>query len=97
MKKSRLIVVGGGAAGFFCAVNAAPIRSMAIITMRTGATVQAKAFRSANHKTGFGTSIADKGRKTKNCTMQQTHATLVAQPTNRIAPMRCTSCPLNTK
>ena len=34
-----------------CAVSDAPIRSMAIITMRTGAKVQAVAFNADSHST----------------------------------------------
>ena len=67
------------------------MRSMAIMTINTGATVQATAFNAANHNTSCGTSAADRGLSSKNCAMQHTHATLVAQPTKRVEPMRCTS------
>ena len=67
------------------------MRSMAIITINTGATVQATALSTPSHTTSTGTTAADKGRNTTNCAMQHTHATLVAQPTKRNEPMRCTN------
>ena len=73
-----------------CADSVAPMRSMAIITISTGAKVHSVALSSDSHSTGSGTSAADGGRSTNNCTMHSTQATLVAAPVRRRAPRRCT-------
>jgi hypothetical protein len=78
-----------------CAVRAGPTRSMAIITSRTGTAVHSTAFNTDSHTTCGATSRAtETGRSTRNCAMQHRHATLVASPTRRSEPMRCTIWPL---
>jgi hypothetical protein len=62
-----------------------------------GNTVHKVALTRDNQKTSGGTHKADMGRNHKNCKAQHTLATLDAQPTKRIAPMRSTNCPLMTK
>jgi hypothetical protein len=80
-----------------CAVSAAPILSMAIITMRTGATVQAKALISESPITSGGTSAAETGLSNKNCAIQHRQATVDARPTKRKEPILCTNSPLQTR
>ena len=80
-----------------CAVAPAPMRSMAIITISTGAKVQAVAFSSDSHSTAGGTTAAVKGLTSRNCTMHSTQATDVARPVSRSEPRRRTSSPLNTR
>ena len=78
-----------------CAASGAPMRSMAIITINTGANVHSTAFSSDNHSTGAGWASARlTGRSTRNCAMHSTQATLVARPVRRSAPRRRTSSPL---
>ena len=77
-----------------CAVIAGPTRSMAIITISTGATVQATAFSTDSHSTGVATTAALKGRSTRNCAMHSTQATLLAAPVRRSEPMRRSTSPL---
>ena len=68
---------------------------MAIITSNTGTTVHSVAFNTESHKTsGASASTLFKGRKSTNCPMHRTQATLVASPTRRSEPRRCTSSPL---
>jgi hypothetical protein len=77
-----------------CAVSEAPIRSMAIITIRTGAKVHSVAFNTESHNTAEGTTRAESGRRIKNCAMQMMQATVVARPVRRSAPRLFTSSPL---
>ena len=78
-----------------CEAMAAPMRSMAIITISTGAKVHSVAFSSDSHSTGGATcSAPSSGRSSRNCAMHSTQATLVASPVRRSAPRRLTSSPL---
>ena len=77
-----------------CAAAAAPMRSIAIITISTGATVQAVAFSTDSHSTGGATCAALHGRRSRNCAMHSMQATLLASPVSRSAPSRFTSSPL---
>ena len=77
-----------------CAVRLEPMRSMAIITSSTGATVQTVALMSESQSTSGATAAASMGRSHKNCKMQHRQATVVARPTRRSEPRRCTSSPL---
>ena len=61
-----------------CAVSPGPIRSMAIITISTGATVQAEALSSDSHITCGAMPSSDKGRSSTNCKMQHKQATVLA-------------------
>jgi hypothetical protein len=70
---------------------------MAIMIKTKGTTVHTVALTKDNQKTSGGTHKADMGRIHKNCKAQHTLATLEANPTKRMAPMRCTSCPLMIK
>jgi hypothetical protein len=79
-----------------CEVSAAPIRSIANITISTGATVQAVALSKPHHQTSTGITVLS-GRNKANCAKQQMQATEDAHPTNRIEPMRWTTSPLNIK
>ncbi len=73
----------------------APMRSIAIITISTGAKVQAVAFSSDSHQTsGASAASPDTGRSTRNCAMHSPQATLVARPVRRSEPRRLTSSPL---
>ena len=80
-----------------CAVSGAPMRSMAIITSSTGATVHSVPFSSDSHTTSGATSAADSGRSSTNCSRHSTQATLLAQPVRRSAPRRFTAAPLATR
>src|SRR5580700_6697693 len=62
-------IVDSGPTVPVCAVSEAPIRSMAIITMRTGAKVHAVAFNADSHSTCGATIMALQGLKTKNWAM----------------------------
>ena len=77
-----------------CAAMPAPMRSMAIMTMSTGAAVQRMAFSTDSHNTSGATMAAPKGRSATNWARQHRQATVVAKPTRRSAPMRCTISPL---
>ena len=77
-----------------CAVRLEPMRSMAIMTSSTGATVQTVALISESQSTSGTTEAAAIGRSHKNCRMQHKHATVVASPTRRSEPRRRTSSPL---
>ena len=77
-----------------CAVRPGPMRSMAIMTKRTGSTVQAVALSSESHSTGSGTQAVARGLSSTNCSRQKPQATEVARPARRKAPRRRTSCPL---
>src|SRR5271156_4069652 len=68
-----------------CAVSEAPIRSMAIMTITTGANVQRVALRTESHSTGAGTVMLLIGRSNKNCAIQMRQATVVAKPVSRSA------------
>src|ERR1019366_8523086 len=80
-----------------CAATDAPTRSIAIITMSTGAKVQSVALSTESQMTCGATASANIGLNTMNCAMQNRHATLVARPVRRKAPMRLTSSPLATR
>lgn len=78
-----------------CDVTAAPTRSIASITIGTGAMVHGVAFSAGSRGTGGATcSAACHGRRTRYCAMHSTQATDVARPVRRSAPMRCTTSPL---
>jgi hypothetical protein len=77
-----------------CAARAAPMRSIAIITIRTGATVHSVAFSTDSQTTSGATSAASSGRSSANWAMQSRQATLLARPVSRRAPRRLTSSPL---
>ena len=71
------------------------MRSIAIITISTGAKVHSVAFSTDSQITSGATVVAAEiGRSTRNCTMHSTQATLVARPVSRIEPRRLTSSPL---
>ena len=76
------------------AVSVAPMRSMASITITTGAKVHSVAFSKDKTMTGGATQAASSGRNSTNCKMHSKQATEVAQPVSRSAPKRCTSAPL---
>ena len=80
-----------------CAAIVAPTRSIAIITISTGAKVHSVALRSESQITSGATASAATGRSRKNCAMQKKHATVVASPVRRSAPSRLTSSPLATR
>ena len=77
-----------------CAVVPAPTRSMAIITMSTGAAVHSVAFRMDSQTTSGATTAALRGRSNTNCNRHSRHATEVARPTSRSEPRRRTISPL---
>ncbi len=78
-----------------CAASVAPMRSIAIITISTGAKVHTVALSSDSQITSRRhRERADSGRSSRNCTMHSTQATLVARPVRRSAPRRLTSSPL---
>jgi len=77
-----------------CAASPEPMRSIAIITMSTGAKVHSVALSTESQITSGATSAALMGRNNTNCTRHNTQATLVARPTSRSEPRRCTSSPL---
>ena len=64
----------------------APMRSMAIITMSTGAAVHSKALSTDSHSTSGATRAADSGRSRANCSRHNTQATLVASPPGAANP-----------
>ena len=81
-----------------CAASPEPMRSIAIMTSITGTTVHAVALNSDSHSTSGATANAvSSGRKITNWAIHSTHATLVANPTKRSEPRRCTSSPLYDK
>ena len=80
-----------------CAATDAPTRSMAIITISTGANVHKVELRTESQMTCGATSSAESGRRTRNWAMQKRQATLVARPVRRSAPRRLTSSPLATR
>src|SRR6267142_4143078 len=57
-----------------CEVSEAPILSIAIITMTTGAKVHTVAFNAESHRTWGATAMALQGLKTRNWAMQMRHA-----------------------
>ena len=77
-----------------CAVSVAPMRSIAIITISTGANVHSVAFKIDKPMTSGATTAAESGRSSTNCSRHSKHATIVAQPVRRSAPRRLTSSPL---
>ncbi len=77
-----------------CAARPAPMRSIAIITISTGAKVHRVALSSDSQMTSGATAAADSGRSSPNCAMHSTQATVVARPTRRVEPRRLTSSPL---
>lgn len=77
-----------------CAVRPGPMRSMAIITMTTGAAVHRTALATDRAITSGATAAADSGRSSTNCSRHSRQATVVAQPTSRSDPSRRTSWPL---
>ena len=77
-----------------CAAIVAPMRSIAIITISTGANVHATAFSTDSQITCGATCSAEIGLSSRNCTMHSTQATVVARPVRRSAPSRLTSSPL---
>ena len=72
----------------------APMRSMAIITMSTGAAVHSVALSTDSQITSGATTAALRGRSSTNCSRQHRQATVVARPTSRSEPMRLTISPL---
>ena len=80
-----------------CAASGAPMRSIAIITITTGAKVVSVALSSDSHSTASGTTTADAGRRMNSCAIANRQATLVAAPVRRSAPMRRTTSPLATR
>ncbi|MCY1383655.1 hypothetical protein D9M69_718040 [compost metagenome] len=81
-----------------CAARPAPMRSIAIITITTGAKVHSVALSSESQITSGATAVAAlMGRSRTNCSRQRRHATLVARPTSRMEPRRLTSSPLYTR
>ena len=78
-----IAIVDSGPIMPVCAVSVAPMRSMAIITMMTGATVHTVAFSSDSHSTSGATTAAASGRRMRNCAMHSTAATLDASPVSR--------------
>ena len=87
-------IVDSGPTMPVCAATAAPMRSIAIITISTGANVHSVAFSTESQTTSGATPIADSGRSSRNCAMQSRQATLLASPVRRSAPRRLTSSPL---
>ena len=77
-----------------CAAAPAPMRSIAIITISTGAAVHSSALSTDSHTTSGATRAAASGRVRAKCNRHSTQATLVARPTSRSEPRRCTSSPL---
>ncbi|EER58950.1 hypothetical protein AcdelDRAFT_3474 [Acidovorax delafieldii 2AN] len=77
-----------------CAAMPAPMRSIAIITMSTGTAVHRVALSTDSQTTSGATAAALRGRTSTNCSRQHRHATVVARPTSRSEPMRCTISPL---
>ena len=78
-----------------CAATPAPMRSIAIMTISTGAKVQASAFNADSHHTaGARSASPDTGRASRNCAMHKPQATEVASPVSRMAPRRLTHSPL---
>ena len=75
-------------------MSEAPIRSIAIMTMRTGAKVHRVALSTESHSTGAATAMLLIGLSRRNCAIQMRQATLVARPVSRRAPSRFTSSPL---
>ena len=64
-------------------VKAGPMRSMAIMTIKTGKAVQATALSKDSQSTGSGVSAQTKGLSKAYCKRQNTQATDVAQPARR--------------
>jgi hypothetical protein len=78
-----------------CAATAGPMRSMAIMTIRTGTAVHTVALSTESQMTSGASCIATlNGRVSTNCRMHSTHATVVASPTSRSDPRRLTNSPL---
>ncbi|MNV95406.1 hypothetical protein D3C71_1902950 [compost metagenome] len=67
------------------------------MTSSTGNAVHTVALSTDSQMTGIATCAAASGRTSRNCTMQNRQAKLVASPTRRSAPMRCTNCALYTR
>jgi hypothetical protein len=89
-----IAIVDSGPSIPACAATDAPTRSIAIITIRTGATVHAVPLSTDSQITGAATCAVDSGRRIANCAMHSTHATTLAEPTMRSEPSRATSRPL---
>ena len=71
------------------------MRSIAIITDQTGSAVHSVALSTDSQITCGATCVAASiGRSSTNCAMHSTQATLVASPTSRSEPSRCTNSPL---
>ena len=64
------------------------MRSIAIITISTGAKVHSVALSTDSQITSGATASAASGRSSKNCAMHSRQATLVASPVRRSAPRR---------
>ena len=78
-----------------CAAMLAPMRSIAIITISTGATVHSVALSNDSQITSGATACAAlSGRSSTNCRMHSTQATVLTSPTSRNAPRRLTISPL---
>lgn len=77
-----------------CAVSEALMRSIAIMTITTGAKVQRVAFKTESHNTAGATDMLLIGLNTMNCAIQMRQATVVAKSVSRSAPSRFTSPPL---
>jgi hypothetical protein len=90
-QKAPMVNVDIGPIMPICEVRPGPILSMAIITIKTGKTVQAVAFNMESHTTSGATFNADMGLINTNWRMQKKHATVVAKPAKRKDPKRCTS------
>src|ERR1700680_3468114 len=68
-RMTAIRIVESGPIAPVCAVSEAPIRSIAIITIRTGAKVHAVAFNAESQRTCGATAMALKGLNAKNWTM----------------------------
>ena len=79
---------------YLALVTSTPMRSMAIITISTGAKVHRVALSTDSQMTSGATSAAASGRSSTNCKRHSSEATDVAQPVSRSAPRRLTSLPL---
>ena len=81
-----------------CDAMLAPMRSIAIMTISTGATVHSVALSKDSQITSGATAHAAlTGRSTPNCRTHSKQATVLASPTRRSAPRRLTISPLYTR
>ena len=83
-----------------CELSPEPMRSMAIITISTGATVQAVPLISDSQSTAGATWADASGScrwSSRNWAMQSAQATVEARPVRRSAPSRPTTSPLATR